>query len=203
MNAKRGMGWALVAIGVVILALKLAHIYDPSPIILKLSAKAGVGVANFIKNATPDMVVYVVLVGLPICIGGLVLTGGQKVVAKPATEKTEEAYNIPAITRGKRSQAGRAVHSCNVLQIGPQGRRVWQFDTRNGGLALNREQVALNGEALPSSLVAKDWRSLWQTKLNVAWLPPEHIFLRVAQFPASQFNETLSMVELQVEKLSP
>jgi hypothetical protein len=34
-------------------------------------------------------------------------------------------------------------------------------------------------------------------------LPPEHVFLRVAQFPASDFAETVSMVELQLEKLSP
>jgi len=51
--------------------------------------------------------------------------------------------------------------------------------------------------------VAKDWRSLFQRKLNVAWLPSEHVFLRVAQFPLSDFKETLSMVELQLEKLSP
>ena len=52
-------------------------------------------------------------------------------------------------------------------------------------------------------MVAKDWRSLFQRKLNVAWLPAEHVFLRVAQFPLSDFKETLSMVELQLEKLSP
>ena len=37
----------------------------------------------------------------------------------------------------------------------------------------------------------------------MAWLPSDHVFLRVAQFPLSDFNETLSMVELQLEKLSP
>jgi hypothetical protein len=56
---------------------------------------------------------------------------------------------------------------------------------------------------LPKSLVAKDVRSLFQRKLNVAWLPPENVFLRVAQLPHSEFNETLAMVELQLEKLSP
>ena len=50
---------------------------------------------------------------------------------------------------------------------------------------------ALPGEPLPARLVAKDWRSLWQRKLNIAWLPPEQVFLRVAQFPASDFDETL------------
>ena len=68
---------------------------------------------------------------------------------------------------------------------------------------LNREQTSSASEPLPAKLVAKDWRSLWQRKLNVAWLPPEQVFLRVAQFPQSDFDETLAMVELQLEKLSP
>src|SRR5262249_58909414 len=47
------------------------------------------------------------------------------------------------------------------------------------------------------------WTSLWQPKLNVAWLPPEEVFIRVAQFPQSTPEETRAMVELQLEKLSP
>jgi hypothetical protein len=87
--------------------------------------------------------------------------------------------------------------------VGPQSRHLWQFDARNGQFSLNREQTTLDGEPLPSGLVAKNWRSLWQTRLNIAWLPAQKVFLRVAQFPASEFRETLSMVELQLEKLSP
>jgi len=37
----------------------------------------------------------------------------------------------------------------------------------------------------------------------VAWLPPESVFLRVVELPASNAEETLSMVEMQLEKLSP
>lgn len=44
---------------------------------------------------------------------------------------------------------------------------------------------------------------MWQPKLNVAWLPSEKVFLRVIQLPASDLSETISMVELQLEKLSP
>ena len=94
-------------------------------------------------------------------------------------------------------------HSCNVLQVGPEARQLWQFDARNGGFVLNREQTSFAGEGLPGRIINKDWRALWQRKLNVAWLAPEHVFLRVVQLPASDFNETLSMVELQLEKLSP
>ena len=94
-------------------------------------------------------------------------------------------------------------HSCNVLQVGAEARQLWHFDARNGGFVLSREQTSFPGEQLPGRIVNKDWRTLWQRKLNVAWLAPEHVFLRVVQLPASDFSETLSMVELQLEKLSP
>jgi hypothetical protein len=94
-------------------------------------------------------------------------------------------------------------HSCNVLHVGPDHRRVWQFDARNGGFAVNRELSAAAGEALPYALVTKTWRSLWQPKLNVAWLPADRVFLRVAHLPKSGFDETRAMVEMQLEKLSP
>jgi hypothetical protein len=44
---------------------------------------------------------------------------------------------------------------------------------------------------------------LFQRKLNVACISPDHVFLRVAHLPASSFEETVSMVEFQLEKLSP
>jgi hypothetical protein len=118
---------------------------------------------------------------------GAPATAVAKATAKPARRKARKAN----------------VHACNVLQAGAQARQLWQFDARGRGFVLNREQTSVAGEPLPAKLVAKDWQSLWRRKLNIAWLPPERVFLRVAQFPASDFDETLSMVELQLEKLSP
>jgi hypothetical protein len=94
-------------------------------------------------------------------------------------------------------------HSCNVLLVGAEARQLWQFDARNGGFVLNREQTSFAGEPLPSHIINKDWRALWQRKLNIAWLAPEQVFLRVVQLPRSDIGETLSMVDLQLEKLSP
>ena len=94
-------------------------------------------------------------------------------------------------------------HSCNVLHVGADRRRVWQFDARNGAFPVQREQTVGAGESLPYALVTKTWRSIWQRKLNVAWLPPHSVFLRVAHLPKSSFAETRDMVELQLEKLSP
>jgi len=91
-------------------------------------------------------------------------------------------------------------HSCNILQTAPDANRLWQFDARSG--ALSRETSSAPGQPLASG-VAKSWNSLWQPRLNVAWLPPENVFLRVIELPRSSFGETLSMVELQLEKLSP
>ena len=94
-------------------------------------------------------------------------------------------------------------HSCNILQIASDANRLWQFDAKGGSFALNREHRAARDEPLPSRLIAKSWSSLWQPRLNVAWLPPENVFLRVIELPRSNFEETFAMVELQLEKLSP
>jgi hypothetical protein len=92
-------------------------------------------------------------------------------------------------------------HSCNILHTAPDANRLWQFDAKSG--ALNRETSSVPGQPLSSGLADKSWASLWQKKLNIAWLPPENIFLRIIELPKSSFGETLSMVELQLEKLSP
>jgi len=94
-------------------------------------------------------------------------------------------------------------HSCNILQSAPGATRLWQFAAKGGGFVLNREYTGTSGEPLPSRFVAKSWSSLWQPRLNAAWLPPESVFLRVIELPKSNFEETLAMVELQLEKLSP
>jgi hypothetical protein len=94
-------------------------------------------------------------------------------------------------------------NSCNILQIAPDAKRLWQFDAKGGGFVLGREKRVPHAEQLPPKFVAKTWSSLWQPKLNVAWLPPENVFLRVVELPASNADETFSMVELQLEKFSP
>ncbi len=94
-------------------------------------------------------------------------------------------------------------HTCNILQLAPDASRLWQFDAKGSGFALSREQQTAIDELVPSRLVAKSWNSLWQPRLNVAWLPPENVFLRVVELPRSSFEETFAMVELQLEKLSP
>ena len=142
---------------------------------------------------------YPALVGVAICLALLFLIRGAR--TKPKAALVPSSSKVAP--KGLRATSAGTIHSCNVLEIGPQARHVWQFDAHGAGYVLNREQTCMDGEQLPKHLVAKDWRSLFQRKLNIAWLPPEHVFLRVTQLPQSDFNETLAMVELQLEKLSP
>ncbi|HEX5398458.1 MAG TPA: hypothetical protein VFY06_05355 [Verrucomicrobiae bacterium] len=94
-------------------------------------------------------------------------------------------------------------NSCNILQIAPDANRLWRFNAKGKDFVLDREQKVPAGQPLPPRQVAKSWSSLFQPKLNIAWLPPEDVFLRVIEVPKSSFEETQSMVELQLEKLSP
>jgi len=94
-------------------------------------------------------------------------------------------------------------HSCNVLQAGPDSRHLWRFNTGGGKVALDSHQQLGVSDPMPARVGGRDWSALWQKKLNIAWLPAGQVFLRVARFPKCDAPELLSMVELQLEKLSP
>jgi hypothetical protein len=94
-------------------------------------------------------------------------------------------------------------YSCNVLQPGHQLRQLWQFNAASSKFNLLRQETKLPSEPLPEKLIAKDWQTLFQPRLNVAWLPANRVFLRVLQLPRADLAETQSMVELQLEKVSP
>jgi len=94
-------------------------------------------------------------------------------------------------------------NSCNILKPGPDARQLWQFEASKGDVKPGRSQSIPAGSSLATSATSKTWRSLWQPRLNVAWLPPENVFLRVVHLPKASASETITMVELQLEKLSP
>jgi len=98
--------------------------------------------------------------------------------------------------------AAKRWNNCNVLAVGAEARRLWQFEAKGHSYKLSRELTVRGTESLPDS-VKKSWSSIWQPRLNVACLSPERVFLRAAQFPKASFEETLAMVDLQMEKLSP
>jgi hypothetical protein len=164
------------------------------------------GIAETVRNLQANRAFYpaVGVVFLCLCLAVVLVVRLLKAKAARAG-KEAQPKTAPAVAAkpARRKAAKVAIRTCNVLQVGVQSRQLWQFDARGRGFVLNREQTTFSGESLPAKLVTKDWRSLWQRKLNVAWLPPERVFLRVAHFPVSDFDETLAMVELQLEKLSP
>lgn len=97
----------------------------------------------------------------------------------------------------------KKVHSCNVLESRPAERHLWHFTLERNQIKLEKEEHAARGTVLPEKLVQKDWQDLLRPKLNIAWLPPGQVFLRVIQLPAADEQELLSMLEFQLEKLSP
>ena len=94
-------------------------------------------------------------------------------------------------------------HSCNVLAPGAGERRVWKFRAAQNGVSEESVISVRDAEPLPQNLVKKTWQTIWQGKLNVAWLPAGRVFLKVLQLPAADLKELVSMVELQLEKISP
>ena len=94
-------------------------------------------------------------------------------------------------------------HSCNVLDSSPVERHLWHFTVERDDVKLQREATAPAATPIPEKLVVKDWHELVQPKLNIAWLPGEQVFLRVVQLPVVERTELMSMLEFQLEKLSP
>ena len=112
--------------------------------------------------------------------------------------------NLPELAaKTQRHAKSKRWTSCNILSVGAGARKVWSFNSGKSGFMVSHQAAVPSGQPLPARLVGRDWRTLFQPKLNVAWLPVEQVFLRVAHLPVSNFDETLSMVELQLEKLSP
>ena len=167
-------------------------------------AKAGAAYADQLRRllASPYFYPVVTVVALCLSFGAVSLFQFFKSRSAATGQSGESAPKVAGQATARKARRV-PINSCNVLQVGPEARQIWQFAAKGRGFVLHREQTTPVGQPLPARIVAKDWRNLWQRKLNIAWLPPEQVFLRVAQFPVSNFDETVSMVELQLEKLSP
>jgi len=93
--------------------------------------------------------------------------------------------------------------SANILATNAGGKRLWQMAADGSHFSVNKETALLANESAPSGAVGKDWQDLFRRKLNLAWLPADKVFIRAVQLPTSDPAEIQSMVELQLEKLSP
>src|SRR5437764_713886 len=150
MNWKQIIGIILLAGGLLVLTLKLTRVYDVAPTLERFSAKTSPAIAHFVHRVQPDRIVYALLIIIPVCLGAVLL--GLSARSKPKTvREIPSATKAPLLPLVKPEKvAGKAAfHSCNVLDVSPQARQLWQFDARNGGFVLSRQQTSLPGEPLP------------------------------------------------------
>jgi hypothetical protein len=95
-------------------------------------------------------------------------------------------------------------YSANVLQSLPGGRRLWRFSAKGDRFVLGGEKTLTLREPAPAALGRQE----------LAVPPPpqastwpgcrlDKVFLRAVQLPGADAAEIASMVELQLEKLSP
>jgi hypothetical protein len=75
--------------------------------------------------------------------------------------------------------------SVNLLHTGAGGRRLWQLSAKRRPFAVQDEK-ALLGKRSPACGRGHQGlaQALFRGKLNIAWLPPEKVFLRAIQLPS-------------------
>lgn len=131
-------------------------------------------------------------------------TGPSLVAEAAAVQANQSVAVVPELATPKtQKRKAKRWASCNIIAVGAEARRLWSFTMGRNGFNVGQQATIPSAQSLPAKTVGRDWRNLFQRKLNVAWLPVEQVFLRVAQLPISDYDETLAMVELQLEKLSP
>ena len=137
-------------------------------------------------------------------LAGLFLVGLPLMRKKSGVAAEAGAPSSDAGQKARWRKGQQRFGSCNVLQAEKEVRQVWQFNIAGQKVSLQREESKLPNERLPANIVSKDWQTLLHPKLNVAWLPSNEVFLRALQLPkAENMDELQSMVELQLEKVSP
>jgi len=92
---------------------------------------------------------------------------------------------------------------CHVLLWAEGQRRLWQFGRSGSGVKLAAERPLGPAEPLPAGAAGQPISVLWQPRLNVAWMPPGNVFIRVIELPACPPDEVAGMVEFRLDGLSP
>src|ERR1051326_9482292 len=90
MSVRKTIGLILVAFGLTLLALKLGHYYDPAPGIAQLTSKwvkSAPALGKALSRLSPEALAYIVLVGLPVVIGGGLLLAEAR---NPQPKQTQE-----------------------------------------------------------------------------------------------------------------
>lgn len=92
---------------------------------------------------------------------------------------------------------------CHVLVDADTAGQVLLFErTKEGVRETGQVAVGANG-AVPAKVGARDWQLLLKPRLDVAWMSGEDVCLRLIELPTSDRAEVSSMVDIQLEKISP
>jgi hypothetical protein len=106
------------------------------------------------------------------------------------------------MTMASRRQKSRW-RTCNVLHTTTGVRQLWRFTASSGDPNPAGEFNLADQQPFPARVADRGWRHLFRPVLNVAWLPADRLHLRVIHLPRCEPAELHSMIELQLEKLSP
>lgn len=93
---------------------------------------------------------------------------------------------------------------CNVMHVTPDAKQLLYFSVSEKQVAQKSKLKHSEETPLPPRQIEQTWRQFLHKRLNIAWLPAEHIFLRIVHLPKGEdLAETRQMLEFQLEKLSP
>ncbi|MCF7668707.1 MAG: hypothetical protein K9N48_02915 [Verrucomicrobia bacterium] len=94
-------------------------------------------------------------------------------------------------------------HFCNIFSKSESQQELWRFNIKGDTVTLLEDKTLAPGEQLPGNWNKTALNQFFQTKVNVAWCPSTHVCFRVVHLPTQDYAEAISMIEFQLEKLSP
>lgn len=97
----------------------------------------------------------------------------------------------------------RKENRCLVMVDGAVPARVLTFEWAKDGVAAGSVHDVPKESPLSSSIAGRDWQLLLKPRLDVAWMPADSVCLKLVELPTDDPAELASMVELQIEKISP
>ncbi len=96
------------------------------------------------------------------------------------------------------------ISACNILRQDSETSDYWRFGMAGKNPRRSAQVSGDPSEHLPSGHFVKGWNALWSSIINIGWLPMDRVFMRVVRIPKCETVEEMrSMVEFQLEKLSP
>jgi len=94
--------------------------------------------------------------------------------------------------------------ACNVVDCSSGRQQFWRFTGSKNQMKLVDVRETESGEKIPGKHLDRDASQMWRAHCqNDAWLPADKVFFRVLHLPLCNAREVPSMVEMQLEKVSP